>query len=107
MLKKDGSVLFAAALILLCGCASTIRVEKNSALERRSYGVADYSAGTLSGSTMNLLQNFMLSGLYNKDPGQVLSRLENLYKQENRKEFVLLRFGGPVSRKRVRASVCK
>ena len=81
-------LLLCAVLATLSGCNSPIRVEENSALERRSYGVADYSAGSLSTRTINLLENFMLSALYEKDPAQVLSQLEELYKQDPRKEIV-------------------
>lgn len=78
----------AAASVVLWGCQSPIRVEENSALERRSYGVADYTAGDLSTRTGNLLGNFMLSALYEKDPPQVLSQLEELYKKDPRKEII-------------------
>ena len=81
-------LLLCAVLATLSGCNSPIRVEENSALERRSYGVADYSAGSLSTRTINLLENFMLSALYEKDPAQVLSQLEELYKQDFRKEII-------------------
>ena len=75
-------------LLTLWGCASPIRVEENTPSARRSYGVADYTAGTLSGKTVNLLGNFMLTELYERSPGQVLSRLEAIYRQENRPEIV-------------------
>ena len=81
-------LLLLTVLATLSGCHSPIRVEENSALERRSYGVADYSAGTLSTRTVNLLSNFMLSDLYEKDPARVLSILEELYKQDRRQEIV-------------------
>ncbi|MBR7139451.1 MAG: alpha/beta fold hydrolase [Lentisphaeria bacterium] len=88
MLPRAAAYFTAAALFWIWGCASPIRVEENSADRRRSYGVADYSAGVLSSKTANLLGDFMLTELYEKSPGEVLIRLENLYKQEKQPAFI-------------------
>ena len=84
MIRSGCTIVLAFILFAIGGCTSTIRVGENSPLSRRSYGVADYSAGSLCSSTLNLLGNFMLTELYEKSPGQVLDRLENLFKKENK-----------------------
>ena len=88
MLPRAAALFTAAALFWIWGCASPIRVEENSPDRRRSYGVADYSAGVLSSKSANLLRDFMLTELYEKSPGEVLIRLENLYKQEKHPAFI-------------------
>ena len=88
MTKAFAALLF-AALFLAGGCASGIRVEENSPGERRNYGVADYSAGCLSSRTSNLLGNFLLTGLYQKDPAAALLHLQQLWYQEKRSEFLV------------------
>ena len=88
MIRCGSVTVIVLFLLTLWGCASPIRVEENTPPARRSYGVADYTAGTLSGKSINLLGNFMLSELYKKAPGQVLSRLEAIYRQENRPGIV-------------------
>ena len=79
-----------AALILAGGCASGIGVEKNSPGERRRYGVADYSAGTLSTSASNLLGNYLLTELYEKDPTAALVYLQQLWLKEKRSEYLVV-----------------
>ena len=77
------------ALLFLCaGCVSEIRVAENTIPERRLYGVADYSAGTLSNKTVNLLGNFILGKLFQEDPAAVLAKLEQLYQEDKRSDFV-------------------
>lgn len=81
-------ILCAAVLFLCTGCVSEIRVAENTVRGRRLYGVADYSAGTLSVNTVNLLGNFLLGELFQKDPAAVLARLEQLYQEDKRVVFV-------------------
>lgn len=88
MIRSGCTIVLAFILFAIGGCTSTIKVGENSPLSRRSYGVADYSAGSLCSSTLNLLGNFMLTELYETSPGQVLDRLENLFKKEKRPEIV-------------------
>lgn len=82
------SFCFLAALLIFSGCASAIRVEENSPKARRAYGVTDYSAGTLSTGTVNLLGNFLLTELYENDPARVLSQLEQLFKKSRMPEVL-------------------
>lgn len=87
MTRAFAALLF-AALILAGGCASEIGVKENSLSERRNYGVADYSAGSLSSSTLNLLSNFLLTGIYREDPSAALLRLQQLWQKEKRSEYL-------------------
>ena len=80
-------ILCAAAVFLCSGCVSDIRVEKSTVQGRRLYGVADYSAGTLSNKTVNLLGNFILGKLFQKNPAAVLAELEQLYNTEMKRAF--------------------
>ena len=88
MIRSGCIFILAFVFLLTGGCVSPIRVEENTPSSRRSYGVADYSAGSLSSETVNLLANFMLTELYSKSPDQVLDRLENLFKKDKRSEII-------------------
>lgn len=68
-------------LILICssGCSSSIQVINNTESERKNYSVADFSAGTLNGSTINLLNNYQLMDSYKNDPEALIRDLEKLY----------------------------
>ena len=81
-------ILCTALLFLCAGCVSEIRVAENTIPERRLYGVADYSAGTLSNKTVNLLGNFILGKLFQENPAAVLAELEQLYQEDKRIDFV-------------------
>lgn len=81
-------ILCTAAIFLCAGCVSEIRAVKNTVPERRLYGVADYSAGTLGSKTVNLLGNFILGKLFQEDPAAALAKLEQLYQEDKRSDFV-------------------
>ena len=87
-MKFIGTVLLFAVLIFTGGCAAGIGVKKVSPADRRSYGVADYSAGTLSSSTVNLLENFLLADVCKSDPARALAEMERLYQAEKSSEVV-------------------
>ena len=76
-------LLFALVLGGAFGCASDIGVEKNPPEARQLYGADDLMPGHLSPGTVNLLGNFLLADLFEKDPAAVLQRLEELCKQES------------------------
>ena len=87
-MKLTGTVLLFAVLILTGGCAVGIGVNSVPLADRRNYGVADYSAGAMSSATANLLENFLLAGLYKKEPARALAEMERLYQAEKRPETV-------------------
>ena len=96
-------LLFALVLGAAFGCASDIGVEKNPPEARQLYGADDLTPGHLSPGTINLLGNFLLTDLFEKDPAAVLLRLEELCKQES------YRRGGTASsepKDRIREFVC-
>ncbi|MBE6384817.1 MAG: hypothetical protein E7048_04020 [Lentisphaerae bacterium] len=88
-MTKFAAAFFLAVLIYAGGCASGIRVQENTPGERRDYGVTDYSAGKLSSGTLNLLGNFLLTELYQKDPTAALLRLQQLWNSEKRPEYII------------------
>ena len=87
-MKFSGTVLLLALLLFAGGCAVGIGVKSLPPADRRNYGVADYSAGTMSSATANLLENFLLADIYKNDPARALAELERLYQAEKRPETV-------------------
>ena len=73
---------------MIGGCISPVRVEMQSAVDRKNYDVTDQSAGNLGSSTVNLLGDFLLTELYEKDPAQVIVRLEQLFKKSRMPEVI-------------------
>ena len=87
-MKFTGTVLLFTLLLFAGGCAVGIGVKSVSPTDRRNYGVADYSAGTMSSATVNLLENFLLADLCKREPARALAALERLYQAEKRPEVV-------------------
>ena len=70
------------------GCALPVRVEERTAAERKNYGLADHTARSLGRSTVNLLGDFLLTELYEKEPEQTLLCLEQLFKKSRTPEVM-------------------
>lgn len=75
-----GALSLLIEIFFCAGCSTQISIRKQDPGERRLYSVADFSTGTLNGSTVNLLSNYQLSGLYRNDPDSLISQLEQLYR---------------------------
>ena len=82
-------VLAALPLLLLPagGCMSEITVSRVSPRERVNYGINTTGEG-ITQDTSNLLANFLLTDLYEDDPPALISRLQQLFKNEPRPEYL-------------------
>ena len=89
-MRFPGGYIFLSASMLAAafGCASDIGVAENPPEARQLYGADDLMPGHLSPGTVNLLGNFLLTDLYEKDPAAVLRRLEELARREKSRVFV-------------------
>lgn len=77
-------VLSVSAMLLLCGCVSEIGV---SAGNRNSYSLLN-RPDALMPLTSNVLANFSLHRLYQKEPHNILPRLEKIFFSEPREEYL-------------------
>ena len=87
MRKFVNLFLYAAALGMCCwcGCQHEVGIRKASAAEKRAYGTEQIaSEGDLSPDTVNLLGNYSLTDLLDKDPERLISELTKLFSREQR-----------------------
>ncbi len=76
-----------AALLLLVGCAGEVGVRRVGAAERLTYMAAPVTEG-LSPATQNLLANFLLLDAYEDDPPALIDRLQEIFRNEPRPEYL-------------------
>ncbi len=74
-------------LLLISGCMSEITVSKVSPRERVNYGISTTENG-IALDTANLLANFLLTDLYQRAPHELITRMEELYRNEHQLEYL-------------------
>ena len=78
-------LLFFAVLLLSCGCTRNVGVIKES--DRRNYSLLN-RPDELMPLTSNVLANFSLYKSYYREPENLLSKLENIFLNEPRSEYL-------------------
>ena len=87
-LRRGGlTAAWAAVLVFLAGCAGEIGVVQVGASGRVQYGSAVTKKG-ISQDTGNLLGNFLLEETYEEQPFELIARLEKLFRNEPRPEYL-------------------
>ena len=81
------ALLTGLAAVFAAGCAGEITVSPVSWSERIEYGTSVVEDG-LTQETRNLLANFLLTDLLDSDPDELLSRMERIFCDEPRPEYL-------------------
>ena len=70
------------------GCSHDVGIRRATAAERRGYSAEQISGGDISVETLNLLGNYSLTELLDRDPDRLISELNKLFMREPRVRFL-------------------
>ena len=72
----------------VCGCRHEVGIRKATAEEKFDYSSVQISGGEIAAETVNLLGNYSLNELLDRDPEQLISELTKLFVREPRVRYL-------------------
>lgn len=83
-------VLLTALLSLAwwCGCSHEVGIRRATAEEKHDYSSMQIAGDDLCGDTVNLLGNYSLNELVDREPERLISELTRLFTREPREDYI-------------------
>lgn len=85
------TILWGVALFLCCavgGCRNDVGIRTATSGEKSDYSSVQISGGDISAETVNLLGNYSLNELLDRDPERLISELSKLFSREPRVRYL-------------------
>jgi triacylglycerol esterase/lipase EstA (alpha/beta hydrolase family) len=76
------------ALLWWCGCSHEVGIRRATAAEKQSYSSIQIAGEDLCGDTVNLLGNYSLTELLDRDPERLVLELTRLFAREPRMDYI-------------------